>query len=174
MIHRWLDFNSFVTSSNHLSTSILANSRFVARGWRFDHRGGGELENPTSGQPQTSEVVVEILLEWPKCCGDSWNLIQIYGKSKKLLKFVSSNYGKSCHDSGLCWKLEDSWMRWTSWRCRWLVTLVPYFQTPGGHPPPSRANEPSPNRNKIPRSQNRLMWQSGFTVTAGRPFRVGR
>lgn len=47
-------FNSFVTSSNHLSTSILANSRFVARGWRFDHRGGGELENPTSGQPQTS------------------------------------------------------------------------------------------------------------------------
>lgn len=45
---------------------------------------------------------------------------------------------------------------------------------PADYSPPSRANEPSPSRNKIPRSQNRLMWQSGFTVTAGRPFRVAR
>lgn len=108
-------FNSFVTSSNHLSTSILANSRFVAR---IDGSIIAEVESlkiPLPGSHKLRFQVVEILLEWPKCCGDSWNLIQIYGKSKKLLKFVSSNARKSWDMILSVRKLEDSWMRWTSW-----------------------------------------------------------
>lgn len=167
-------FNSFVTSSNHLSTSILANSRFVAR---IDGSIIAEVESlkiPLPGSHKLRFQVVEILLEWPKCCGDSWNLIQIMGKSPICWNLFHQIMGKSCRKILGVRKVGRLLDEVDKLKILWLVTLVPYFQTPGGHPPPSRANEPSPSRNKIPRSQNRLMWQSGFTVTAGRPFRVGR
>ena len=79
-------FNSFVTSSNHLSTSILANSRFVAR---IDGSIIAEVESlkiPLPGSHKLRFQVVEILLEWPKCCGDSWNWIQIMGNPQKIVE----------------------------------------------------------------------------------------
>ena len=88
------------SSSNHLSTSILANSRFVAR---VDGSIIAEVESlkiPLPGSHKLRFQVVEILLEWPKCCGDSWNLIQIYGKIPNLVEIWFIKFSEIMrHDS---------------------------------------------------------------------------
>ena len=88
---------------------------------------------------------------------------------------VASNYGinDSCYDSGSdVRKFEESWGGKVEDSL--LNHVSPIFPDTRRTPSAFTSEWTVPSRNKIPRSQNRLMWQSGFTVTAGRPFRVGR
>lgn len=163
MIHQWLDLTPL---SHHLtiflrrflptvdsSPGLTVRSSRRWRAWKSHFRAATNFGSKSWKFCWNGQSVVVIHEIWFKFMGNPkncWNLFhQMLGN-------------------------HETWFwAWESWKTPGWGGQVE-FQTPGGHPPPSRANEPSPSRNKIPRSQNRLMWQSGFTVTAGRPFRVGR
>ena len=156
-------FNSFVTSSNHLSTSILANSRFVAR-----------IDGSIIAEVESLKIHFRAATNFVPSRGN------FVGMAKVLWWFMKfdSNYGKIPNLVEIWFIKFSEIMRHDSEREKVGRLLDEVDKLNSRHPADTlhlheRMNRP-PNRNKIPRSQNRLMWQSGFTVTAGRPFRVGR